>query len=144
LQQRGEPYRDRVGNSGIPDPEGPRGRALRTALDLSKGRLVMNRADLRNPRKQVWPELWPQEELPRQTMAKLEDLLSFGAGSELVRRLRVDPLGCLRMPRPQRDYLGLLLRRQGVEVLAKPPRIELSTIHGVRVRRLPTLWSARR
>lgn len=132
LRHRGEAFTDRTSNAGIPNPESYRGQALRTAYALHTGKLVMSRAELRNLRRQLWPELWPEETIPRAPMFALADLITAGATTQLVQRLHQDPLSVIRMSRQDREYLTAVVRHNGPKVLEQRPRIELSTIHGVK------------
>ncbi|MGH7922819.1 MAG: UvrD-helicase domain-containing protein, partial [Candidatus Dormibacteraceae bacterium] len=53
LRQRLVPFFDRTSGSGIPDPESPTGRAIATAFELQRGRLVVDRRAIRNLRSRV-------------------------------------------------------------------------------------------
>lgn len=132
LRHRGEPFSDRTSNAGIPSPESHRGKALRTAHALHRGDLVMSRAELRNLRRHLWPELWPEDSIPRAPVFGLADLLTAGASARLVERLHQDPLAVIRMSRQDREYLTSVIRHHGPQVLERKPRVELSTIHGVK------------
>jgi superfamily I DNA/RNA helicase len=132
LRHRGQPFSDRTSNAGIPTSESWCGKALRTALALQRGDLVTSRAELRNLRRQLWPELWPEDSITRSPMLTLRDLVTAGATPRLVQRLHEDPLAALRMSRQDREYLISVIRQHGPRVLERRPRVELSTIHGVK------------
>lgn len=132
LRLHGEAFSDRTSNAGIPAPSSARGKALKTAYDLQARRLVASRGELRNLRRQVWPELWPEDSIPRAPMMTLADLTGVGATAGLVQRLHKDPLSAIRMSRQDREYLTSVIRHYGADVLTQKPRCELSTIHGAK------------
>jgi DNA helicase II / ATP-dependent DNA helicase PcrA len=134
LLYRALPFKDRTSPAGVPDWHSARGRAIKTVLDLHAGRVIAGRGRMRTLYNEtVNKRYWPEDKVTRGSASwAAHDLLDAGATPEMVKAIMEDPLTVLKMTEADRDYLRSVWKARGEAGLTEAPKIELSTIHGVK------------
>jgi ATP-dependent DNA helicase UvrD/PcrA len=129
LVEAGIPFTDRTSTQGIPNPEQPRGLAIKIAAELNAGYLV-RQGRLKQLMRQVYPDQWEVDRTTWGHLYGLNDLVKIGASPRLAQQLANDPLEAIRMEPFERRYLKRIAKRAGsLAILSEKPRVEVSTIH---------------
>lgn len=128
LTEAGIPFKDRTSSAGVPDPNSPRGEAIKVAFELNAGRMVRG-GRLSRLIRQVYPGQWENNRTTWNRSYSVVDLVEAGASARITQQLASDPLEAIRMEPYERRYLKRILKQFGSDALSDKPRVQVSTTH---------------